>query len=234
MEKIIAAIWAPQGTERAEFNRQVHQELAERLSRAGAQHIRLNLRDESVAPAAPLTQCWQNPQQDGVLQFWLPSSHPMFFAPVEAVLAQFCGQYAAWLVTESTIITNRDHAPAKGERTYGWSQMAFLRFRPDISRDAALDHWRDHHTEVAIVTQSNFEYVQHLVIRALTKNAPQYHAIVEECFPPEAMSDPATFFDAVGDAARLAENTRRMQESCEGFLQFGELDVIPTSQFNFD
>lgn len=231
MEKIIAALWAPQNNNGDEFNQETRNELVPHLKKAGAKHIRVNLRDADVAPAQPLNQKWQSPQQDVIIQFWVQSSHPMFFAPIEAALAQHSAKYAAWLVMESTIIANQDHPPAAGERSYGWSQMAFLNFRDDISYETALDHWRDVHTEVAIATQSNFEYVQHLITRPLTKNAPRYQAIVEECFPPEAMTDPAAFFDAVGDEARFADHTRRMMESCDGFLKFGELDVIPTSQF---
>lgn len=231
MEKIIAVLWAPEGESRSDFNARVTQILVPALQQAGAKHLRLNLRDDSITAAKDLIQVWKNPQQDAVLQFWLPSSHKMFFAPIEAKLAQHSSRLAAWLVLESTIIPNKDHPPVVGERTYGWSQMAFLRFRADQSRDDNLAHWANHHTEVAIVTQSNFEYVQHIIARPLTPDAPAYHAIVEECFPPAAMNQPEAFFDAVGDPDRFAENTRRMMESCEGFLQFGELDVIPTSQF---
>lgn len=231
MEKVIAALWAPDGESRATFNQRLREELVPELQAAGALHIRLNLRDDAVEPAQSLTQIWQAPQQDAVVQFWVPSSHAMFFGAVDAVLNQYSARHAAWLVIESTIIPNKDHPPVRGERSYGWSQMAFLNFRVDQSHAESIQHWHDHHTNVAIVTQSNFEYAQNLVIRALTPDAPKYDAIVEECFPPEAMSDPAAFFDAVNDSALLEDNIRRMMESCAGFLKFGELDVIPTSQY---
>src|SRR5690606_39025142 len=107
-----------------------------------------NLPDAVVAPADPLIQVWQAPQQDAVLQFWMPSTHPIFFDSVAAVLADHSSRHAAWLVLESTIITNQDHPPKSGERTYGWSQMAFLNFREDIAKADALQHWQDHHTQV--------------------------------------------------------------------------------------
>lgn len=231
MEKIIAALWAPAGESRDAFNVRVRETLAPALKAAGALHLRLNLQDDSVAPAEPLRQTWQAPQQDAVVQFWVPSSHQMFFAPIDALLARHSARHAAWLVIESTILPNKDHPPVAGERSWGWSQMAFLTLRADQSKEASLKHWHDHHTKVAIETQSNFEYVQHLVVRPLTADAPAYDAIVEECFPPEAMAQTEAFFDAVGNPELLTENTRRMMESCEGFLQFGSLDVIPTSQF---
>lgn len=231
MEKIIAVLWAKEGESRSQLNQHIKDALVPALQAAGAKHIRLNLRDDRVEPAQDLIQAWQAPQQDAILQFWVRSSHKMFFAGIEAALAEASGHYAAWVVTESTIIPNADHTPAAGEVTFGWSQMAFLNFRNDKSREESLRHWHDHHTEVAIVTQSNFEYVQHLIVRPLTKDAPAYDAIVEECFPLEAMNQPAVFFDAPNDEALFQENVRRMMESCEGFLQFGQLDVIPTSQY---
>jgi hypothetical protein len=238
MEKVIAVTWAKEGESRTAHHQRLREQLVPALKAAGAKHIRLNLPDAAVEPAHELNQAWQVPQQDAVIQFWVRSSHMMFFAGIDAALAQVSSHHAAWLVLESTVIANEDHAPtpsADGStRTFGWSQMAFLSFRKDKSREDVLRHWHDHHTEVAIVTQSNFEYVQHLIARPLTKDAPAYDAIVEECFPPEAMTSPAAFFAAGDDEALLAENLRRMMDSCEGFLQFGQLDVIPTSQYQIN
>lgn len=233
MEKLVCALWAPQGETREAFGARLVRALPAALRAQGASGVRLIVRDAAVAPAAGLVQTWQAPQQDAIVQFWLPSANALFREEVDRLLAAQGSRYAAWLVAESTIIANRAHPPRPGERTAGWSQASFLSFRPDISWQAAVAHWHGHHTRVAIETQANFEYVQNIVVRPLTDDAPAYAAFVEECFPDAAMSDPRAFFDAVGDEAKFAANLGRMMESCGAFLDMGRLDVIPGSQFDF-
>lgn len=232
MEKVICALWRDPAQDREAFNSGLLAGLPDALREAGATKIRLNLRDDDVAPAAGLVQTWQVPQQDAILQFWVPSANAIWRSAIDEVIARHCQRHAAWLVAESTIIANTAHPSARGHRTWGWSQASFISFRPDIARDAAIRHWHSHHTRVAIDTQSNFEYVQNIVACALTPDAPAYDAFVEECFPPEAMSDPAAFFDAVGDAAKFEANLAAMTESCAGFIDFARIDIIPTSQYD--
>jgi EthD domain len=225
MEKIICALWQPSAT--------LLQDLPAALAKAGASHARINMQDEAVAPGASLIQQWQDPQQDAVVQFWLPSANPIFNSPALDAIAAHCDRFAAWLVAESTIIANRDHLPTPGQRTEGWAQIAFLTLPERLSWAEWRKVWRDWHTKVAIDTQSNFEYVQNLVVEALTLDAPPYIAIVEECFPLAALTDPQVFFDAVGDAQKFDRNLATMMDSCNRFIEFGTIDVIPMSQFNF-
>lgn len=232
MEKVIGALWAPDGEARADYGRRILSTLPKALAAAGASGIRVNIRDETVAPAASLIQQWQNPQQDVVVQFWMPSANARFRQAVDAVLAGHSARFALWLVCESTIIANTDHSPSAGERSWGWSQASFISFRSDMTHEQAIAHWHSHHTRVAIETQSNFEYVQNLILRALTDDAPAYDAFVEECFPLEAMTDSPVFFDAVGDPEKFAKNTKEMADSCMGFIDFARIDIIPTSQFD--
>ena len=176
---------------------------------------------------------WQEPQQEAVVQYWLPSANAIFRADADRAIAAHCGRFAAWLVAESTIIANHEHPPVSGQRTWGWSQASFINFRNDLDRMEAMNVWHSHHTRVAIDTQSNFEYVQNLVVRPLTDGAPEYDAFVEECFPVGALNDPHAFFDAVGDPAKFEANLNRMMDSCGRFIQFGRIDIIPTSQYDF-
>ena len=76
MEKVIAALWAPDAA--------LRERLPERLRAAGASRIRLNLRDDEVEAGARHVQRWQEP--DAVVQFWLPSANPSFFAPAASAL----------------------------------------------------------------------------------------------------------------------------------------------------
>ena len=134
---------------------------------------------------------------------------------------------------KSEIIANIAHPAPAGERGWGWSQASFISFRPDLSRAAALAHWHGHHTRVAIETQANFLYRQNLIVAPLTPDAPAYDAFVEECFPAAAMTDPAAFFAAEGDPARLEANVATMMDSCQGFIDFTRIDIIPTSWYAF-
>ncbi len=233
MEKVIGALWAPEGESRARFGERLLSELPAALKAAGASGIRLNIRDETVEPAAALQQQWQDPQQDAVVQFWLPSANAIFRGPADAALAACSRRFELWLTAESTIIANTEHPPQAGERTSGWSQASFISFLPGQSWMDSVRHWHSHHARVAIDTQSNFEYIQNIVVRPLTETAPAYSAFVEECFPIEAMTDPRVFFDAVDDEAKFARNTGDMLESCKGFIDFASIDVVPTSQFDF-
>lgn len=232
MEKVVAALWAPGGEGRGSFNEALHAHLPVSLRAAGARAIRLNLRDAAVASGAAHIQRWREP--DAVVQFWLPAANPRFFGPAAGALDAVSGRFAAWLVTEATIIPNTAHPPVKRQRTAGWSQATFLAFRPDLTAEAADRHWRTHHTTVAIETQANFEYVQNRMVRPLTEGAPQYDAFVEECFPTEALTEPQAFFDAVGDEDKYQANLATMMDSCGGFIDFARIDVIPTSQYDLD
>jgi hypothetical protein len=226
MEKIVCALWGVD-------NAHLLAELPAALKAVGATGIRINIRDEAVAPGAALIQQWQDPQQEAVVQYWLPSANAIFRGQADAAIATYCDHFHAWLVAESTIIANSVHPPQKGERTWGWSQASFINFRDDLDRMEAIRVWHSHHTRVAIDTQSNFEYVQNLIVCPLTDDAPDYDAFVLECFPVEALTDPHAFFDAVGDQAKFEANLNTMMDSCGRFIQFGRIDIIPTSQYDF-
>lgn len=233
MEKIVAALWRGETENTSDFNAKLLAGLPGALYAAGARGVRINVRDAAVGPASALVQQWQQPQQDAVVQFWLPSANARFRGPADAAISSHCQRFAAWLVAESTVIANTAHPPAAGQRTRGWSQVSFISFRPDLPRAGAIAIWHSHHTRVAIETQANFEYVQNLVVLPLTPDAPAYDAFVEECFPEPAMTDPQAFFGAVGNADKFNANLAAMMDSCGRFINFTRIDVLPTSQHDF-
>jgi len=234
VEKLIYALWARDGEERAALNERLLQSMDRLLAMPNVRGVRLNLQDAHVAPAEGLRlRCAPTRQPDAAAQLWLDVAHDAFRAPVDTMLREASGQIAAWSVLESTIIANTSHPPEPGSRTHGWSQLCFLK-RPDRLVRASWRHdWQALHTRVAIEAQANFEYVQNLVVHPLIEGPQPYEGIVEECFPPEAMDDPNAFFDAVGDPARFAANTAAMAESCARFIDAGCVDLLPTSQYVF-
>ena len=231
MEKIIYALWKDPAEDDARFNERLLGGLAERLGEL-AHAVRVNVQDDSVSAGSSPRMTSTRPQMDAVIQLWLPSANDPERAATDAVIADAAPRHAAWLVSESTIIANTQHPPATGARTEGFSQIVFLGLPPRLSWDAWRDVWQRQHSAVAVDTQSNFEYVQNLIIRPLSYGAPAYAAMVEECFPAAALTDEAVYFDAAGDPARLAENQRQMMESCARFIDFDRIDCIPTSQFD--
>jgi hypothetical protein len=234
MEKVIYALWAREGEDRSELNTRLKEKAAPALAALDNVHgVRLNLQDGHVGRAEGLRlRCSSSPQPEAVAQLWIDVAHGPFRAPVDTILRDGGGTIAAWSVLESTIIANHAHPPTPGERTWGWSQVCFLQRPARLDRTTWLYNWRDLHTRVAIDTQSNFEYCQNLIIRPLIAGPQDYAAIVEECFPSQAMDDARAFFDAIGNDTRFAANTAAMAESCARFIDTGGVDLLPTSQYD--
>jgi len=69
------------------------------------------------------------------------------------------------------------------------------------------------------------------VVRLLGEDTPHCHAIVEENFPPEAMTDDHAFYATGGDDAVLQKHMTAMMESCSRFIDFERIDVIPMSEY---
>lgn len=226
MEKIFCTLW---GSEPEKLLAGA----AQKLAGAGASTIRINVRDDAVAAGAGLIQSQGEPLPSAAMQFWAPSSNAIFRSAFDAIIKEYCDHFHSWLVAESQIIENAQYPVVTGKRTNGFAQIALLTLPPEMDWQAWRAVWRDYHTQVAIDTQSNFEYVQNMVVEPLTRGAPPYVGIVEECFPIEALTDPLVFFDAVGDQKKFDRNLATMMESCARFIAPGTIDVFPTSQYNF-
>jgi hypothetical protein len=224
MEKVIYTLYGAEGNK-------VLAELAAALP-ATVSSLRVNLQDSDVAAGNGLIQSRGDTLASAVVQLWLPSSNAIFRGEVDDAIAAFCESFHAWLVVESTIIANEKYPPKAGNRTEGFSQMALLTLPERLDWQQWRAIWRDYHTQIAIDTQSNFEYVQNLVVEPLTDGAPPYVAIVEECFPLAALTDPYVFFDAVGDQEKFDKNLGIMMGSVGRFIDQGTIDVFPTSQFD--
>jgi len=234
MEKVLYVIWRGKTGNNGDaeaLDRRLRGEIADKLLALGAHGVQVNLADAAVRPADGLRQVNTRPQMDGVISVWMDSAIKPFRQPFDDLIESAVERMAAYLVTESQPIRNTRFPAKPGERTAGFSQLAFLRRPPRLTPEAWLDVWHHHHTQVAVETQDNFLYVQNVVVRPLTLGAPLVDAIVEECFPAAAMTDPYAFFDAVGDEAKFQQNVARMMDSCNRFIDFDKLDVVPTSQY---
>lgn len=231
MEKVVYVLWRDAQTSADKFGHRLRTEVAEQLLALGARGLQVNVSDQAVEAAAGLRQVNTHPQIDGLLSVWMDSATDSFRKPFDQAVAAAVARMAGYLVTESQPIRNTRFPSTPGERTGGFSQLAFLKRPPRLTYEAWLDIWHNRHTQVAIDTQDNFLYVQNVVVRPLTHAAPAYDAIVEECFPAAAMTDPHAFFDAVGDADKFQRNLQAMMESCRRFIDFDKIDVVPSSQY---
>jgi len=228
MEKLIYALWRDEGRSRAAFNATLLGKVAD----AVAPHVhalRINVQDDDLPKGSNPVFVVTQPQMEAVVQVWVDTAYPPARAPIEAALATVASRVEGWLVAESVPLPNRQHPP--GRPTEGFSQVVFIE-KPD-----GLDHatwrrnWQDGHTDVAIETQSNFEYAQNLVVRPVTEPAAPYAAIVEECFPIAAITDKQLYYAAAGDPAKLEANEKAMLDSCANFIGAKGCDCIPMRQY---
>ena len=197
--------------------------LVERLRGAGADAVQLNLDDTDVLAAMRF-----GPGDDsgrpvaGFVSVWSSS--------VTDASAAVAGLGAhVYRVTE-----HRRLDPPRvpdGVRADALANVAILRRPEAMSREEYLDRWLVDHTPVAIRTQATFGYVQNVVEEALTADAPEIAAIVEELFPMAAITDMHAFYGSGGDQAELE---RRMTELMASVARFGAdtgLDLVPTSRY---
>ena len=247
MEKVIYCLTAddPAAIDGERLGELLRTEVAPALLRAGAHGVQVNVVDTAVAPAASLRILTSPSPADALVSVWVDSANDALRRPFDALVATGPWTWAAYLVTESVPLhragtdphgdgRSREAATAvatEDGRTPGFAQVAFFRRPESLPRHEWLARWLDDHTQVAIDTQSTFVYVQNVVARVLTPGATPWDAVVEECFPAAAMTDPHVFFDAEGDDERLAANQGAMFDSVQRFIDLATIEVIATSRY---
>ncbi len=229
MEKLLYAFWRGE-RQAAGLRERFIRELKPRILALGAERLQFNIADLEVKDAlVNFTLQSTRPPPDGIISFWLSSAWRR--EPVERLLAASCARIAGYEVAESTILPNVRHPAHEDERTFGFSQVTFLQVPPRLGWADWRRVWFEEHTPVGIATQANFRYVQNIVVMALTAAAPPFSAIVEECFPPEALHDSQAFYAAAGDEAKHQQHQQLMLASCAKFIDFDRIDVIATSEY---
>ena len=203
MEKLIYTLWKPEGQATADFAAALRGTLATQLLQAGVRHVQVNVDDADVAPAAGIRQVASAPLPDALLQLWLDSAIAPRRQSIDALVGDVAGRYDAYLVTESEPLRNERHAPAPGQRTYGFAQIALLKKPQRLAYQEWLEIWHGTHTPVAIETQSTFEYRQNVVVRALTPGARPYDAIVERMLSAAGHGQPAGLLRRRGRRAEI-------------------------------
>jgi hypothetical protein len=233
MEKIVYALWCKAGEDRSTLAKRLVNETAPELLKLGARGLQLNIIDEVVAPAGGLVRIATKPQMDAVVHLWVDSAIAVFRKPFDSALENASSRIAGYLVSESNPVVNTTQRVPEGQRTPGFSQCVFITRPQGLTSEAWIDVWHNVTTPVAIECQGNFQYAANVIVRPLTHAAPAYDALVEECLPTEAMTDPTVFFDRGRNADKAVDNRRRMMEAAALVTDVNQIDVIATSQYIF-
>lgn len=197
---------------------------AKALVAGGARGVTVLLADDHAAPGLRIAR--RDPTS--VVSLWVDSA--LGRAPLEAALRAVLPRLAGWLALESVPLRNATVPVAPGGRLPGLYTVAFLE-KPDALEYATwLARWQGEHTAIAIATQRTFLYVQNVLVRPVTDDAPPWAAIVEEAFPAEAATDPLRFYAATTNAELVAQQ-RRMAASCERFIDFARFETLPMSAY---
>jgi hypothetical protein len=227
MEKLVYQLWKKDDDSLENFKESLLSNLTKDLDGLVTE-LQINIADADVEPASGLAQSNYPPAPNAVIFLKVQS---YFLAhTLEDHLHKVAKKIHGFVVSESVILDDIKKSPL-GLRSEGFSQVVFLEKPETMCTFDWFEHWTKYHTKIAIETQSNFIYVQNSIVRSLQKSSPAFIAIIEECFPYEAMSDPEVFYDAVNNPELLAKNGQVMMSSCEKFIDFKKIEVIPTSRY---
>ena len=227
MEKLAYQLWKKDDDSLENFKEALLKNLSKDIGEL-VQELQINIADSDVVPANNLVQSNYPPAPNAVIFMKVKS---YFLADtLESHLEKITNKIHGFVVSESIILDNTEKSPL-GLRSEGFSQVVFLEKPKTMSTFDWFDHWTKFHTKIAIQTQSNFIYVQNTVVRPLQKESPSFIAIIEECFPLEAMTDPEVFYNAKNNPEQFAKHAQIMMDSCEKFIDFKKIEVIPTSRY---
>lgn len=227
MEKIVFKLWRSDSDSLEKFKKSLLVDLPKTLESLISE-LQINIADEDVNEAAALAQTNYSQNPDAIVFIKVASQY--YSENIISILQSFAIKVEGFIVSESIILQDdsKDH---QGKRSEGFSQVVFLEKPLEMTEFDWFDHWTHHHTKIAIETQSNFTYIQNTVVRPLQKDSPNFIAVIEECFPSEAMSNPSIFYNAENDSELLLKNTELMMDSCSRFIDFQKIEVIPTSRY---
>ena len=230
MEKLVYSLWSSPSQDGDTFRDQLLAELPAALGRLPSVHgARLAVADSAVQPASGRRMESHPPVPAALLSLWVDYAVEASWQPLVNNLAD---RSSGYLVAEAEPLqSGRSHPARVGERVYGMCHVVWLRKPAQLDRREWLAIWKGSHTRVAIDTQSTFGYRQNVVVQALDADCPPCDAIVEEHFPPEAMTSDHAFYATGGDETLLQQHMTAMIESCTRFIDFEHIDVVPMSEY---
>ncbi len=211
------------------------------LQKAGAQHIHFAVVDEAIAPADDKRMVRPETDFNIYLTFWMPTAIALdgwmagdAMQALANIVTDIDPQHRRYAVTESTVLDvnqQLEGEPSGIVQLPGWQQVVLLKIPPTLSREQWFETWLYSHADIACEVQSTFGYIHNIVQRCLPGTERTIDAMVSENFPEGAKTDPAVFYDAVGDSALLKRNIQAMIDSCERFIDNSEITVVPMTAY---
>ncbi len=202
------------------------EQLHRRLAAAGVRRLQLNLDDDEVAPAMRIATGADHIR--AIVSIWADADET-----VTRELHAVTSSLAGWEVDERLPIPPPE--TPHGERMAALANVAVLKRPHDLGRDEWLHRWLVDHTPIAIATQASFGYVQNIVTREVTDDAPrQVDALVEELFPSAGMLDMHAFYGSGGDDAELNDRLTRLMTSVARIGFDHDIDLVPSSRYVYD
>jgi hypothetical protein len=198
------------------------------LRRAGVRGLSLLTADGEAESVAQARMTRMEDPIAGMLSVWLDcvDTRPS----IETALLRYAPRIAGYLVTESVPLRNTTHRAPLGSRTPGITMLALLEKPERLTMTDWLTLWHDEHSPLAMEIQCTYRYVRNVVARPLTPDAPPWLGLVEEGFPAEAIGDPARWYEAPGDPAKLRERVGQMVSSVKRFLDLDRIETHPMSE----
>ena len=201
-------------------------ELRSDLAAAGAERLVVEVDDDAVADAQLRLSTYDDPVH-AIVSVWTDADPA---AITDALRSRATG-LAGWQVEEREPLP--PPSTPEGDRVDALVNVALLRIPAGMTREAWRERWLGHHTQVAIDTQGTFGYVQNVVVEPLTEGQATVDALVEEFFPMAATTDMHAFYGSDGDDDELSRRMTLMLESVAAFGAHENIDVVPTSRYEF-
>src|SRR3954465_3983145 len=149
MEKLIYTLWKPDARPQEDFNASLLGPLRETLAGLGVLRLPVNVLDKAVA-GSKLEFAMMKPSPNGMVSFWVNSANAR--TKVEAALDEAAPRIAGYAVAESVIKGIADRQ-VDGQRTRGFSQLAFLNKLSSIPYEGFLEIWMRDQSIVGAETQ---------------------------------------------------------------------------------
>jgi hypothetical protein len=238
MEKLMYVVWGDGSSEQGEALRdRLLGEVAPSLFAGGGRALTVDVHDAEAAQAPP-----PMPTPDGeaklaaIISVWIDAYDRR--APFELTLSALDLPFAGYLVTESvyddygtTEWAGPRHWP-DGERSPGVLTVGLIHRPVGVAYADWIERWHGTQSPLSAELQPRTRYVRNEVVRAVTRDAPEVHGIVEEAWAsPEVVADPMMFFNSGGDPDVMAANIEKMLASVNACLDLSRFRTATMSEY---
>ncbi len=195
------------------------------LAAAGAERLQVNIDDDEVSAAMRIPTFDQ--PIGAIVSLWLDDGADE--GQVGAVVGTVARLHHGYRVDERRPIVPPESWD--GSRADTLANVAVLRRPDELTQEEWLHRWLVDHTPIAKATQATFGYLQNVVVKPVTDDAPFISAFVEELFPSEAITDMHAFYGSGGDDAELNDRLTRLMASVARIGADRDLDLVPSSRY---